>query len=223
MAADGDVDRDHGVGGPKRLLDVAVTLFDDHRLGGEPGFELAGLGIGRHYRGQFFEIGNDMLGGVLGLIGIFREHHRDRLAHIAYPAARHQRLTKGDEFLHAVIAEIDRRQVVNVGNGPRRNHARTGQGTGDVDGDDAPVRKRRAHHAHVELVRKRNVGREAPLTAHERRIFKPRDRGADDARRVVGRIFYFVGSHSLGLMLRSDSKVASRSMALDSERAAILR
>ena len=154
VAADGNVDRDHGVGGAERLLDVAVALFDDHRLGGESRFELTGFDIGRHHRRQFFEIGDDVLGGVLGLIGIFREHHRDRLAHIAHPAARHQRLAKGDELLHAVVAEVDRRQVGDVRNGPGRDHTRTGQGTGDVDGDDAPMRERGAHHAHVELVRR---------------------------------------------------------------------
>ena len=42
MAADGKIELDHRMGGAECLIEVAVVLLDDHRLGGEPRRELAG-------------------------------------------------------------------------------------------------------------------------------------------------------------------------------------
>ena len=44
-----------------------------------------------------------------------------------------------------------------------------------VDRNDAPVRDRRAHHAHVKLRGEGDIGREQTTAEHQRRILKTRD------------------------------------------------
>ena len=125
MAADRDVDFDHGVRSAERGVDVAVALLDDHRLGREP-VDLDRVVVGRHHRRQFVELEHHVLGGVLGAIGIVGEHHRHRLADITHAAARQQRLAVRHQLLDPVVAEVDRRHVGDVLAGPDRDHARRG-------------------------------------------------------------------------------------------------
>ena len=79
-------------------------------------------------------------------------------------------------------AKIDRWNVGNVGGGPYRMHAWLRQARAGVDAAQPSVREIRAHDAHVQLLRKRNVGGE-PATPHQqRRVLEPHHRPADEFR-----------------------------------------
>ena len=127
-----------------------------------PGANSPGARIGRHQGRQLVEIDRDLIGGVLGLIGILREHHRDRLAHVAHPLARQHRLAIGHELLDPIVAEIDRRQVGEIAAGPDRHHAGRRQRLGDLDGAEPGMGDGRADHAHMQLMRET---RHRPRTA----------------------------------------------------------
>ena len=146
-----------------------------------PCLEFARRAIGREHGCERLDVERDLLGGVLGLIGIVREHDRDRLADIAHARSRQQRLAIGNERLDAIVAEVDRRQIGDVVDGPDRHHARRASAPRTVDLHDPPMRDRRAHDAHVKHVGKRDIGREQATAAHQRHIFEARHRGADDS------------------------------------------
>ncbi len=181
MAADGKIELDHRMGGPEGVLHVAVTLFDDHRLGRETRRELAGRRVCRHQGRQLVERDRDLLGRILGLIGVLREDRRDRLAHIANPIKRQDRLAIGHELLDAVVAEIDRRKAGEIAAGPGRHDAGRRQGLADLDRADPGMGGGRADHAHMQLKRKRDIGREQPAAPHQRVILEPRDARTDDS------------------------------------------
>ena len=180
---------DHGVSGAEGGIDIAVTLAHDGRLGRAAGFELAGLRVGAKERRQFLDVEHDELGRILGEIGIVGEHRRDRLADVAHCAGREQPLPVGLQTFDPGQAEIDRRNVGNVGGRPHREHARFRQRRARVDRADAAVREIRAHDAHVQLLRKRNVGGKAATSGQQRAILEPLHRPADKffLRLCVGR------------------------------------
>ena len=63
---------------------------------------------------QFLDVERDQIGGVLGEIGIGREHRGDRLADIAHAVLRQDGLAIGLEALDPGQAEIDRRNVGDI-------------------------------------------------------------------------------------------------------------
>ena len=138
-----------------------------------PGANSPGAASARHQRRQLGERDRDLLGRILGLIGILGEHDRDRLAHIADPLARQDRLPIGHQLLHPIVAEIDRRDIGEIATGPHRHDAGHRQGLGGLDGADPGMRGRRAEDAHMQLKRKRDIGREQP---------GPRTSGASSSR-----------------------------------------
>ena len=184
MAADRELELDDQRRGAKRRIDVAVALADDRHLGVASGGELAGRGLGGEQDRQLLDLDGDEIGGVLRHIGILREHGGDRLADVTHPVGRQHRLAEGVERGNAALAEVDRRHVRDVGRGPDRDHAGQGARGGRIDRDDPAVGVIRAHDAHVELVRKGNVGGEAAAAPHQRRVFQPCNRLPDPL--VVG-------------------------------------
>ena len=178
MAADRKIERDDRVRGAKRAVEVAIGLLDDHRLGGEPGSNSPGSSSADITGGNSSISSIDRVGGVLGPIGIVREHHRDRLADIAHAAARQHRLAIGHELLDAVVAEIDRRQIGEVVAGPDRHHARAAS---------APPRRRSRRSAHARAAsapRACEAGAETkrrPRTGRGRRTSGPSSRRGSEA------------------------------------------
>ena len=145
-----------------------------------PVIEFAGRRIGRKQYGQLFDLDRDEFGGILGEVWIGREHDGDRFADVAHAVRRQDRLAVRIEPLDAGQAKIDRRNVGDVGCRPHRDNAwRCLRGVG-VDRHDAPMGVGGAHHAHVQLMSKRNIGREQPAAGNQRRIFEPRNRTADE-------------------------------------------
>jgi hypothetical protein len=115
MAADRELELDHHGRGAQRRVDVAVALADDGHLGVAAGRELARLGLGGEQDRQLLDLDHDQIGGVLGHVGVFGEHGGDRLADIAYAVSGEHRLAVGLERRNPPLAEIDRRQVRDIG------------------------------------------------------------------------------------------------------------
>ncbi len=179
MAADGELELDHDRRRPQGGVDVAVALADDRHLGVAAGGELARLGLGGEQHRQLGDLHGHQIGSVLGNVGILGEHRRHRIADIAHLAGRQHRLAVRFERRDAALAEIDRRNVGDVGRAPDRDHARERARGRGVERDDRAMGVVRAHDAHVQLVRKRNVAGKAAAAAHQGRIFQPLDRLPD--------------------------------------------
>jgi hypothetical protein len=82
-------------------------------------------------------------------------------------------------------AEIDRRDIGDIGRRPQRNDAWGRARFGDIDCNNAAVSVRRADYPHMQLMRKRNICRKTPLAHDQRAVLEPQDRAADE-RSVVG-------------------------------------
>ncbi len=154
-----------------------------------PGSNSPGARVGAKERPQFLDVEHDELGRILGEIGIVGEHRRDRLADVAHRAGREQPLPVGFQAFDPGQAEVDRRNVGSVRGRPHCVDARFRQRRARVDRADAAVREIRAHDAHVQLPRKRNVGGKAATSGQQRAILEPRHRPADKffLRLCVGR------------------------------------
>ena len=148
---------------------------------GRPSSKTPGGAVGSRCGGEVFDVGEDQIGRVLGKVGILGKDHRHRLADIAHLGGREHRLAVGPEAGHADLAEVDRRDVGDVGRVHTRDHAGQRQRLRRVDAEDAAMGHRRAHDAHVELAGKADVGGEAALSGEERPVLEPPDRAADDA------------------------------------------
>jgi hypothetical protein len=118
-------------------------------------------------------------GRVLRDIGIDRKHHRDRLADIAYVIASQHELPVGRERLEAHLAKVDRRQFIDVGDGPDCDDAVERGGLCGLNTENAPKRDRRTHDAHVELLARVAVGRERACAEQQRTILDAPERPAD--------------------------------------------
>ena len=136
-------------------------------------------------RRQVVDVDEDALGGILGEIGVGGEDDRHRLADIAHLVLRQDRLAVGLEAGDADLAEIDRRDRGDVGEGPHRRHAGHGQGLARLDAEDAAVGDRRADDAHVELAGKIDVGGEAALSGEKRPVLQAPYGGADDGHQRI--------------------------------------
>ena len=179
MAADRELELDDRVRAAQRRLDVAVALVHDRHLGVAAGREFAGRGVGGEQDRQLLDLHGHEIGRVLGDVGVMRKHRRDRVADIAHASGGEDRLPVGFELLDAALAEIDRPDVGNVGRGPHGDHAWQRARRAHVDRDDAAMRVVRARDAHVELMRKGNVGGKTAAAGDEWRILQALDRLTD--------------------------------------------
>ena len=170
MAPDCKIERHDCVRGLERQIDFTVRLSDDHRLGGQAFIKLARIAVGAQHRRQFVKLYNDGFGRVLRPIGIVRKHDRDWIADIAHAAACQHWLPIRNKRFHAVVAKIDWGQGAEIVAGPGGHNARIRPGRRRIDRNDPPVRNRGADNAHVELKRKRNIGREQPASLYQRAI-----------------------------------------------------
>ena len=154
MAADRQRCLDHRMRAAESGVDLAIALAHDRRLGGSAGLEFARRFVGLQNGRQFLDVERDELGRVLGEIGIVREHGGDRLADITHKSVGEEPLAIRLQALDAAQAEIDRRDVGDIGCGPHRLHAGQRKRRIGVDGAQLSVREIRAHDAHVQLLRK---------------------------------------------------------------------
>ena len=172
----------------KRRRHVAVTFADHGRLGGMAGGEFDRRRIGGHDFRQIVDLDCHQIGGVFGGVGVGREHDRDRLTDIAHAPAGEDRLTIGFEPLDAGEPEVDRRDIGNVGRGPYRDHSGARLRSRGFDRDDTAMCTRGADHAHIDLVRKRNIRRKAALAADQGSVLQSRHRTADERRGHGGQL-----------------------------------
>ena len=141
----------------ERRVDVAIAFAHDGGLGRMAGRRIRPAApSASSSAGSSSMSTRDQVGGVLGEIGIGREHHRDRLADIAHAIA--WRGSAGDRA-RALRCGVRRKSIggmsatsaaVQTATTPGRRARRW-----RIDRDDAAVRVRGAHHAHVQLMRKR--------------------------------------------------------------------
>ena len=163
MAADFQIERDDGVGAGECRLNVAKALADQGDFGRMAGIEGAGRRVGLHQRGQSLDLDCHEIGGIFRDIRIGGEDDGDGFADIAHAIRGQDRLTIGIEAFDAGEAKIDRRYVGDIRRGPDRNDARNAARRGRVDGANLRMGMGRTHHAHVQLMRKRDVGGKAAI------------------------------------------------------------
>ena len=180
MPTDREIEADDRLRPSECGIDFPVFGAHDQRLGRNSGGEAARRRLGVEQRRQLVRLDRDQIGGILGEIGVGREYGRDRLADIAQPVPRQQRLAIRAQCFARRVAKIDRRQIGNVLAGPdRRNAGRRERGP-NVHFAQHGMGVRRAHDPHVQLMRKTEIADKLAAPRHERRVLKSRDRPADN-------------------------------------------
>ena len=170
--------RDDGVRGAESGIDVAIALAHDRGFGRPARLEFAGLVVGMQDRRQFLDVERDKLGCILGEIRIVGENRRHRFADIAHEAARKEPLAIRLQPLDAAETKIDRRNVGDVGGRPHRVHAGQRQRSVGIDRAQPAVREIRTHDAHMQLLRKRNIGGKAAAAGQQRPVLQAGQRAA---------------------------------------------
>ena len=205
VAADRQVELDDRVRRGERGVDVAVFGAQHERLGRLPGRELPGGAAASSSGGSSSTSTATSSAASSARYGVGREHRGDRLADIAQPVPRQQRLAIGAQRLAGRVAEIDRRQIGDVGAGPDRDDAGRGQRRRDVDAAQHGMGVGRAHDAHVQLVREADIADELAAPGEQRRVLEPRDRAAENAtgERVRGHADHFRPSRSSAIAART--------------------
>jgi hypothetical protein len=160
VASDREFELDHrmrlGEGGSY----VTVTPAQDRGFAALPGRQFRRLVEETESGVQRLDLRRDEIGGILGGIGVGGKNRRDRLADIADTAARQYRLAVRFEPRHRGQAEIDRRDVGDVGSGPDRDHPAMPRRLVAIDREEPCERRGRAHDAHEKRLGRRDVGRE---------------------------------------------------------------
>ena len=183
MAPGREVELDHPVGAGEGRRDVAPGMGQHRRLAGQAGGGRAGRSAGRGHRGQRGDFDLDQVGRVFRRVGVLGEDRGDRLADIAHAVAGQHRLAVRPERRRpAVGAEVDRRDVGDVGGGPYRGDARKPSRRRPVDRAQDAVGVRRAHDPHMELAGEVDVGGEAPPAGDQRPVLDARKPRADHGR-----------------------------------------
>ena len=129
---------------------VDTATFDP--AGGNSSDSPASAAVDAYHRGQRLVVHADQLGGVLALVAVVGDHHRDRLADEAHPVDREQRLgpvaaKRQRRAFGAGQAAVGRRrrQIVQVGGGQHGYDSRRLARRRDIDAGDQRVRDRAAH------------------------------------------------------------------------------
>ena len=115
MPPDGKIEFDDDSGVAKRRREIAIGLFHDRRLGRTAVLEFPRRCAGVEDDRQFFDRDGDEIGRVLRHVGVDRKHRRDRLADIAHALPGQNRLAIGRQAFNAGQAEIDRRNLGDIG------------------------------------------------------------------------------------------------------------
>ena len=183
MTADGEIEFDHRMGGGERRVDVAKAVAHGERRGAAAVVEFAGRVARGHERRQRLDLDLDEIGRIFGKIGILGEYRRHGVADITHPAYSQHRLTIGFDLIGRArgVAEIDRRDVGDVGAGPHRHDAREPQCRCRVDAHDPAMGDGRPHHAHMELMGEGDVAGEQPASGHQRPVLDARHRMPEHA------------------------------------------
>ena len=152
--------------------EIARRLRPDLR---RAGFE-RGARVG--HRGERVVFDGDELGGILRGERALGDDHRHRLADMHDPLGRERRAVRHHQPLTAAPVErrmtADAAEPFHILRGQRADDAGCAQRRADVQADDARKSVRRPHEIGVSLVRQRNIGGVAAVTAHERVVFQAR-------------------------------------------------
>ncbi len=106
------------MGRGERRHHVAIAFADHSRLGGMAGGKFGRRRRGTHDFRQFFDFDCDQITGVFGAVGIRRKDNRQRLADIANIIFGKDRLPVRLKALNPRQAEIDRRDIGDIGPRP---------------------------------------------------------------------------------------------------------
>src|SRR5882724_1628448 len=123
---------------------------------------------------KFVEVAEYEVSRVFGNVRIDGKNHGDWLADIAYVVARKHPLPIGREIIKPHLAEIDRRQVVDITYGPDSNDTFERGRLFRLDTENSCEGNRRAHDAHVDLIRRVTVGNERARSEQKRSILNAR-------------------------------------------------
>ena len=163
-----------GIGGRPRPVDgeIARSLRPDLR---RAGFK-RGARVG--HRGERVVFDRYELGGILRGERALGDDHRHRLADMHDPVGRERRAVRHHQPL--ATAPVERRMTADAAEpfhilrGQCADDAGCAQRRADVQADDARKSMRRTHEIGVGLVRQRNIGGVAAVTAHERIVLQAR-------------------------------------------------
>jgi hypothetical protein len=136
-----------------------------------------------HDRRQRLVLGDHRLGGIVGGVLAAGQHHRHRVADVTDLADRERQMRRR---FHIGSDRPGARQrtgplPLQIWAGEGGHHPGQGQGRRHVDGADAGVRHRAAHHGGVQRTRHHQVGDKTSFTAEQGRILPAPDPGADDS------------------------------------------
>src|SRR5262249_34528370 len=175
--------------------------------------------------GQDFVIDHDRLCGVERLRHALRQHHGDRLADVAGLVRRQQQM-RADEHraaacgrkLHVVSGlrqriRRDGAEAVGeaVGAGENAEHARHRLGARGIDGADAGMRVRRAHHHRMCLAGEAEIVAEAAVAGGQPLVLLAHDRLADEAEAGIShRLFDVRHCRSVSSIVEADPAGAGR-------------
>ena len=155
MAPDHQIELDDRMRGVERGFDVAKPLADRVGFAAMTGRVLARQFVGGQPDRQFLDLGGDEIGRVLGSIRVLGKNGGNRLADIAHPLPRQNRLQIGCQPRDIGLARADApaqphwRKIDDVAAGPYREDPRCGQGRGCIYGNDPAMRLGRAHNPHM--------------------------------------------------------------------------
>ena len=167
---------------PERHRDIVAPLGMDQRgVGGEPA-------LGIRHDGERLPLDLDELPRVFSRVAIQRHHHRDRLAHVARPAARERVLGRGPEL--EADARLERRRRRPGGGqghhpGPEvleaedADDGRMAPGPLAPDGGDPRVRVGAPEQDGVEAVAHAEVVHVPPVPGEQPGILHAADPGPD--------------------------------------------
>jgi hypothetical protein len=128
------------------------------------------------HRGERVIFDGDELGGVLRGNRAVGDNHRHRLADMHDPLGCERRAVRHDQSLAAAPGErrmaADTAEPLHIFRGEHADDAARAKRSGDVQARDAGKGMRRTHESGIGLVRQRNIGGVAAVTADESVVFQ---------------------------------------------------
>ncbi len=125
------------------------------------------------YRRFFVDIGPDQIGSILRRVRVVREDNSDRFSDVAHTVSRQHRLPVGLQPRVFGRAELDGRNVADIGRGPYGVHAGIIRDCCGIDRPDIAMGNAGPDDTHMQGIRKRPVGDECPLAGQKRTVFQP--------------------------------------------------
>ena len=128
---------------------------------------------------QLLDLDRHMFGGVFSDVSIIGKDNRNGLADISDPICGQDRLAISCKPFDPHLTKIDRWDLSNVSERPDRMDSWDREGRRGVDADYLSMRMGRTNDAHMQLVRKIDVGGKPALALEQQSVFFARNGTAD--------------------------------------------